>query len=152
MKISFSDDDTLIASMITSARLMLEKYTALTFATKTLQVMINVDEELFELPYGPVTSIVSVTRVDAMGVEDVLTAGTEYELVSRLIRMNSAGVHIIKYNAGYLSLPQGLKTDIMRLVAWMYQNRGIQFEAEDEINKYPEWKALAANAYQKVIV
>lgn len=152
MKITFAEDDGVILGMVASARRMLEKYTGLSFGTKVLKVTIDVEDELFELPHGPLTEIDSVTAVIDMGNTQVLTAGTDYEKVSRLIRLRTKGLHIIEYKAGFTSLPSDLRTDILRLVAWMYANRGIQFEAEDDLKKYPSWQAMAANGYVKVML
>lgn len=151
MKISFSDDDLIIDGLIATARRILEGFTGLSFGVKTLTAYMCVEDKWMDLPYGPVSAITSVTRIDGIGSTDVLVAGSDYELVGRRVIMNQSGEFKIIYTTSF-NVPDSLKTDIKKLVAYMYQNRGIQFESEDAIKMFPEWSSLSAHYYAKVVI
>jgi len=80
LRVSYSDEDTMIGRMITSARQWCEQYTQRILIDKTLTCQFyDLDGELrFELPYGPVDSITSVTRILSDGTEQALVSGTNY--------------------------------------------------------------------------
>jgi hypothetical protein len=72
-----------------------------------------------------------------------------------MLRILSCGTYLIDYTGGFTELPGDLRGDLLRLVAWQYQNRGIRFEAEEAgeaVRTYPKWRALAANNYIKTVV
>jgi hypothetical protein len=152
MKISFNDDDSLIYDLSRAARQVLESYTGLSFGVKTLSVQMDIDCDMVRLPYGPLQSVTSIVLHTGFGNNETLTAGSDYELFGKLLHLNRSGVMTITYTGGYIDMPEDLIADIKRLVAWMFQNRGIQFETGDEIKSYPQWNALAANRYIELVV
>jgi uncharacterized phiE125 gp8 family phage protein len=151
MKIGFSDDDSVISGLITTARTLLEKHTGLSLGSKTIRTMIDVCDDWVDLPYGPVATITSVSEILVDGTTEALTVDDDYVLVNRRLRMFNPGLYSIVYTTEQ-TVPEGLKSDIYRLVAYMYQNRGIQFESEDSIAKFPDWNSLSANYYAKVVI
>ena len=155
MKITFNDDDAIITELCKSSRIILEKYTGLSFGSKQLKVVLEVNHpgDLIELPQGPLVSIQSITREQPFGTDDTLGANVDYEIIgTKLLRINGCGTYVISYTAGFTTLPVDLKTDIYRLVSWQYRNRGIQFEAENDVTQLEEWQSLAANRYIKTMV
>lgn len=155
MKIAFADDDTLITELCTSSRAILEKFTGLSLGTKQLKVVMQINHPgcLIELPYGPVTAIESVVLDQAFATDDTQTVNVDYEVVgSRLLRVNQCGTFVIVYTAGFTQLPIDLKTDLYRLISWQYRNRGIQFEAQNDVTQFEEWQSLAANRYVKTLI
>ena len=149
----FSDDDSLLSELIKSTRKHLEKFTGLSFGSKTVKATMTLDSEWMEIPYGPVTGIVSVYRWDEGAGE--FQAYTDFKSFESKIRVQSEGIYRITYLAGFAPLPEDLKTDIKVLVAWQYQNRGINFgtEAEaDGLREYPHWNLLNARQYRKVVI
>jgi uncharacterized phiE125 gp8 family phage protein len=127
LNIDYGSWDSLIATLISSARTNLERYTGSTFGTKTLvstfqQVASNID-----IPYGPVQSITHVKSIDEGGVKTTLTAGTDYLITGnnfKNIRFFGIDTPIeIEYIAGYTSLPSDLKIAIMKQVAIDFQYR-----------------------------
>lgn len=151
MKIGFDTDDIIIDGLIGTARRILEGFTGLSFGAKTITAYMCVEDKWLDLPYGPVATITSITRIDGIASTDVLVAGSDYELVGRRVMMNQCGEFKIIYTTAF-TVPDSLKTDIKKLVAYMYQNRGIQFESEDDIKNFPEWSSLSAHYYAKVVI
>ena len=117
----FTDDDTLIGELITSARVRLEDYTGLSFIPKTLEIEFTNLAGNFVIPFGPVTEITSLTYSD----ED-LTAITEYTTTNNLSKLKTPLNEnmIMTYEAGYATLPKGLKLAMLKQIAWDYTNRG----------------------------
>ena len=74
-------EDTLIESMIKSARILLERKSNLSFGAKTLQVLFRAEELINDsvmLPYSPLISITSVKAVDAEETKTALTLNSGY--------------------------------------------------------------------------
>jgi uncharacterized phiE125 gp8 family phage protein len=151
MKITFDTDDIIIDGLIGSARRLLEKFTGLSFGAKTFTVMMEVNDQWVDLPYGPVASITSVTRFDDISHTELLTVDDDYKLVNGRLYMTQPGEFTIVYVTAN-TLRDDLKTDIYRLVAYMYANRGIQFESEDDMRAFPDWNSLNAHYYAKVVI
>lgn len=57
--ITFTDDDTLLTSLITQARKAIENYCNISIVTQLVILTADLYDE-WELPYGPVTGITSV--------------------------------------------------------------------------------------------
>jgi len=117
----FTDDDTLIGELITSARVRLEDYTGLSFIPKTMEIEFTNLAGNFVIPFGPVTEITTLTYSD----ED-LTAITEYTTTNNLSKLKTPLYKnmIMTYEAGYATLPKGLKLAMLKQIAWDYTNRG----------------------------
>jgi len=154
MAVTHSEEDDIIEEMITAARQMIEKYTGLSFGQKEITAVIQMDGcgTPYALPMGPTISIAAITSHVAFESNDALVAGTDYALVAGLLHNQVAGLMEIDYVAGFLELPEELKHDVLRVTAWLYQNRGIRFQAETEPLPYPEWNSLAANKYVQTVV
>lgn len=153
--VDYTTDDTLIWSLIQSTRRNLEKYTGLSFGTKTIEAIIEPDRLEFELPYSPVQSVTTVQKWD--GDEWVtLTADTDYYVIGDSLQVYTLSKFKITYQAGFTSFPEDLKTDIKVLVAWQYKNRGMNFQAEADnaaaVSQYPMTNLLNARNYRKVVI
>jgi uncharacterized phiE125 gp8 family phage protein len=141
----FDDDNTLIAELITSARLGLEEYTGLSFIPKTWEIEFDNYAGNFEIPFGPVNSVNSLK--DSQG--DTISA-SEYSLSinNRVLKTPTWGELVLNYEAGYTTLPARLKDAMLKDVAYRYMNRGdvnvdgISREAEVLASSYktsPTW-------------
>jgi Phage gp6-like head-tail connector protein len=76
--ISFTDDDTLLTSLITQARKAIENYCAVSMAYQTITLIADLFNE-WELPYGPVNGILGVstrTGTEGSGPGTYATAAT----------------------------------------------------------------------------
>ena len=153
--VDYTTDDTLITSLIKSTRKNLEKYTGLSFGTKTLDVIMENDKLEFELPYSPVQSVTSVEKWD--GDEWVtLTADTDYYVIEDCLQVFTKAKFRIVYVAGYTALPEDLVSDMKVLVAWQYKNRGLNFQADSDnaasVTQNPMTNLLNAKSYRKVVI
>ena len=149
----FTSDDTLITELVKSTRKHLEKFTGLSFGTKTIEAVMNVDLPSFELPYSPVQSVTSVEKWS--GTEwETLVLGEDYFVIEDNIEVYSQGKYRVNYQAGYTELPEDLKTDIKVLVAWQYENRGLKFAqtADNSLTMYPHWNLLNSRLYRKIVI
>jgi hypothetical protein len=146
MKVDFTSDDSIISSLITTARRVLEKYMGITMGQRTYTMQMEVCDDWVDVPYGPLDSVTSITRIDGVGATEAIT---DYEVRNRRILLNQTGIMEIVYDASF-TVPEDLKTDIKKLVAYYYQNRGLQFESD--VKRFPEWEALAAHNYAKVVI
>ena len=111
-RIDVTDDDTLITSLITAARIICENYANLSFIERTVTAKIKNGLGGIQLPYGPV-----ISEVAFYDDEDV-------ELTDYLLKDGDSNEVTAIYNAGYEALPENLKTAILNQIAWMYENRG----------------------------
>ncbi len=115
----FDFDDMLIADMIRAAREQIEKISASTIVPKTWEAVIN-NYRMYELTRGPIRNIISLTDKDGVAITDYTTVGTGRVFLKTPNQCEMT----ITYTAGYDVLPASLKIDIMRLVTYMYENRG----------------------------
>ena len=154
MAVKTTEEDDIIEDLITRARQMVEKYTGLSFGEKEITAVIHADGcgTPYALPYGPTISITSVLNRVAFSSSEVMVDGEDYQLQAGLFICRVEGLMEIVYEAGFLELPEELKGDILRVVAWLFQNRGIRFEADTEPLPFPEWNSLAANKYVQTVV
>jgi uncharacterized phiE125 gp8 family phage protein len=140
-KVTGTQDDTLIALLITAARKSLEKYTQSSFAHKHLHATwVTIPENWeVELPYGPIISVDKVYKIDENGAEEELTVNSDYyiygdqDFVLKVEQFWSTGLTVsrslrVEYTAGYgdtvtETLPDELKLAILKQVATDYMLR-----------------------------
>ena len=137
----FTDDDTLIGELITSAREGLEEWTGLSFIPKTWEIEFTNLAGNFVIPFGPENSITSLTDLAGNFVipfgpvnsitsltdsDDDLTAITVYTLTIDNAKLKTPlqADMIMTYEAGYSVLPKRLKEAILKEVAYRYTHRG----------------------------
>lgn len=118
----FDDDDRFLSEMITSARHRLEMWTGLSFIPKTFEIECTNLAGNYKLPFGPVTSITSVTNTDDTSLDYTTTRN-----LSRLKTPLQENI-IVTYEAGYTDLPKALKQAILMEVAYRYEHRGEEFD------------------------
>jgi hypothetical protein len=84
-----------------------------------------------EIPFGPVGDIVSLFQED--GTTEIVTPN--YTVVGnkwKFLKWPCYKNMILTYEAGYGDdLPNPIKVDIMRLCAYMYENRGEDTKIEE---------------------
>src|SRR5687768_3623659 len=69
----FDDDDTKLQEIAKSSREIIEQYTGVSMASKTLKSILRNDCGGIEIPFGPVTTLTNIKDVD--GVEIVADTG-----------------------------------------------------------------------------
>jgi hypothetical protein len=123
MKVNFSDDDTLIESLIKNARIWLENYTGKAYGTRSIKLTIEMTAgEWYDLP-GPVQSVDSITSVDYGDCPANTLLGSQ-------IRVYADGIYAIFLTYGFTTIPEDAKNDILSITAYTYQNRGIDLSNE----------------------
>lgn len=137
----YSFDDILIQSMITAARERTEVYTGCSLIPKTLTVYLTNLCGCISLP-GPVTG--AITATDSEGEEivadDIKTFGDKFP---ELISPQQEKMKLV-YDAGYTTVPKGLKLAIMNEVGYRYENRG-----DEEMDGLCKAAQVLANPYKR---
>lgn len=108
-------DDDLLATLITSARIMCEQYSGVGFKSRMITASINNADGGFNLPYGPVTSTPTAVDIDNNVIDIMYNMGQ----IQRPI-----GPMVVSYTGGYATLPQNLITALKQQIIFMYENRG----------------------------
>jgi hypothetical protein len=123
MKVNFTDDDTLIESLIKNARIWLENYTGKAYGTRSVKLTIEMTAgEWYELP-GPVQSVDSIIYADCTFCPDCGIFGSQ-------LRVYATGIYTIFLTYGFTTIPEDAKNDILSITAYTYQNRGIDLSNE----------------------
>lgn len=166
------DDDYLSNTLIPACRQVLENYCQISIVEKsvtaTLKIQSNIrlsdpsgyldirdNDNLFELPYGPVKAISSMTQVTTNGNILDMVENEDYSLSGNLYKsvvINSAGDFILVYTTGYANaIPRDLKLAILNEIAFRYELRG------DKTNRYAqqnvgacESSAFLADKYRRL--
>jgi uncharacterized phiE125 gp8 family phage protein len=148
LSVDYTADDAMLTDLIKAARGIVERIAGLSFGAKEIQATVQMDATAgpYALPWGPVTAITKVS----MGTTDLAT--DQYSLSGGLYTTTISGAQEITYSAGMAVLPAELKNDILRVTAWLYQNRGVRFEPNTEPLPFPEWNSLAANRYNMTVI
>jgi uncharacterized phiE125 gp8 family phage protein len=140
-KVTGTAEDSIFTILITSARQALEEYTQSSFVEKTLHATwLEVPEDnLLELPYGPIISVDKVYWIDEEGTEEEATLNSDYwvygdqDAIVKIGSYWSSGINTpravrVEYTAGYgdtntETLPSALKQAILKQVATDYELR-----------------------------
>jgi len=115
----FDFDDLLISDLIKASREQMEKISASTITRKTWEAVIN-NYKMLELPRGPVGDIISLFNDQGVEITTYTIVGND----RKFLKSPNQCCMTITYEAGYDDVPASLKIDIMRLCAYMYENRG----------------------------
>lgn len=136
IRVSHTSEDAEIAEMITAARQAIELAAGISIVTKQVTVWFSNKGGFFQLPYGPVTSSVTLYE-DTTGtvLTDKKIVGGKYPVVTFPAIDNLKAV----YNAGYAVVPKELKFAILDQVNHMYENRGAGAEGMGICEK--AWRA-----------
>lgn len=139
-KVDTTDDDTLVTSLITAARLQAEHQTGRVLVTQTWDVTLDeFPDDSIELPCPPLQSVTSITYLDAAGASQTL-ASTEYqviinELVGRIVpaygkswpvTLAQPAAITVRLVAGYglaAAVPAGIKAWMLIAIATLYAQR-----------------------------
>ena len=138
-------ENTLISSMISSIRTILEQRTGLVFAAKTFEVHFDPSDYPFVIPVYPIISVDSMVAIDYQGTETDLTLNTDYYktgmyeidlIINSLLNYNPETLDDDKYHDRYKvtvkagfghddteTLPVALLNAMQIQVFQWYQNR-----------------------------
>lgn len=147
LRVDFNDDDALITAMIVAARKAIENFCHISLVPKTITLWLKANEvpqsnymqpfqvreqfNEFELPYGPVASVDSVTSIDSDGTtiincvlnSDYYVTGKSYKSIKI---SNNFTNNVVVYEAGYAAgtVPPELWLAILNELAYRYEYRG----------------------------
>lgn len=166
------DDDYLSSILIPACRQVLEDYCHISIVEKTVTATLKIqnnirlsnpsgfnsirdEDNLFELPYGPVKEVLSMTMKTSNGCLNDLVENEDYTLSGSLYKsmvINSTGDIILVYKTGYANaIPRDLKLAILNEIAFRYELRG------DKTNRYAqqnvgacESSAFLADKYRRL--
>tara|TARA_R100000734_G_C3299113_1_gene89969 strand:+ start:330 stop:839 length:510 start_codon:yes stop_codon:yes gene_type:complete len=79
-RVNYSDDDTMIGKMLVQARIWCENYISRDIVAKNRTYYLDETNGVFDLPFGPVASISSVT-IDGVANTDYTTPGLDNETI-----------------------------------------------------------------------
>jgi hypothetical protein len=146
LKISFSEDDAILASLIKAARLYIENLTNYALGQKTIEIIADLDyRESYYLPQ-PIGSILSFQVWNGSSfVND-----TNYYLFRNSLVIDDSGRYKIVLTCGFSVMPADFKTDILKLVAWNYQNRGLDFSNEN--TSLVDFPKLSTDFYKQIVI
>ena len=130
LRVTTEDDDTIITDLITVARKRIEAFSLRSLVAKSI-VLTGYLQNPFLLPYSPISNISAVKYLDGQivdtGVNDWDTLDPdEYQVIGyndKHFRPQFAGTYEITYTTT-ANADAGLKTDLKRVLLWMYENRG----------------------------
>ena len=144
LRIDTNEEESLISSLISAARMYAEKYTCRSFLTQEWELSKKVIAEKVYLPYPPVEGVVLVS-VDGNFIDDyryTLVGEDTLYFVSPIRSVTPGGI-VIRYAAGYGNVPEDVPRDIRQAilitVAGLYENResgGISAEARELLKPY----------------
>lgn len=144
LRVTASDDDTLITAMITAATETAEQLTGLAIMPQTWELTLDAFPDAFELTRVPAASVTSLKYYDADGVLTTMDGasytldiaddygfayvvpayGTEWSAARDQIN-----AVVVRYVAGYANaaaVPQAIKSWILLKVGAMYENRELE--------------------------
>ena len=119
--INESEENALIQSLITAARLMCEEYSNIGFVKRPVIAVLNNGNGGAFLPLGPIGTIVSVEDMEGNTIpeENYKLSGS---LWKQLIYPRLHNI-VISYYAGHEVLPENLKTALLNAIYFLYDNR-----------------------------
>jgi uncharacterized phiE125 gp8 family phage protein len=145
LRVDFSDDDTLITTLIQSARERAEQYCNRSFITQTIEVYYDKIERTFILPRAPIQSV-STVKLIYLNEVSTLTQNADYYVMGnqdQWITITATTYNLppgfspgddisryhldVTYTAGYGSswtnVPMGIQEAIMKMVGAAYEVR-----------------------------
>lgn len=129
LKIDFTNDDTLIANLITGIRQNVERYTGLSLIAKTIEYFDEDIEEIVKLPYPEHLAIVEVKLNGTVSTAYKKTGLTQFILKITDTSQsddNESGLYV-KYTTSGTCI-QAIKDEMLKAIDEKYRNRGNTFE------------------------
>lgn len=125
LKIDFTDDDTLIETIISGVREMAEELTGLSLIPSTIVYFEDLDyDDEIRLPYPEHNAVTAVTQNGDDILSDCIITG-ETEKVVKLPYIYD-GIKITYTTLG--TCPAGVKLALLKAIADIYEKRGNTFE------------------------
>lgn len=135
LRVTHSDEDTYIGTLIQAATKYIEQYTGRSFEERTLRLYLDKFSPSIQLPRGPVTAVTSVQYIDTDGVlQTVASSVYTTDLISDpqwIVRLQDEvwpttqdviNAVRVNYTAGETS-PADIKHAVLLLVGKWYDKR-----------------------------
>lgn len=156
LRVSNTQEDTMITRMITSAREWAERYCNRSFIDKTVTQYVSEpgDTTEFDLIHVPVATITSVKRIDKEGTATTLTLNTNYWKIGNTeptIRVTQVFSTDNSYSYEFIyttsaSCPGPVKEAILSILAEMWEVRSSSNDQGRTLSYFNAQKML--NAYR----
>ncbi len=145
-RINYTDDDTMIAKMLVQARIWCENYISRDIVAKNRTYYLDETQGVFDLPFGPVASISSVT-IDGVANTDYTTPGLDNETVD----IDGAGdkVKVTYITAGLDD--NLLQQAVLQLAATYYDNRH-DYVVGKAVSEVPSSVKDVLNSYKNMFI
>jgi uncharacterized phiE125 gp8 family phage protein len=147
LRVSFSDDDALIAELIISARHFAENYIGNSLAAQNFEVS-YVDElpNFIALPMSPIASITSIITEDLSGNQVTPPTNSFYLSSGRYLHLHQyICAHITKITyqtSGNMGEEAAIKRAMLSHIALMYDIRGESPIPADSMLIYQQYKQV----------
>ena len=149
MRVDTSADDTLIAQMITQARIICENYISWDIVAKNRTLYLASVDDRFVLPFGPISSISSIS---VKGTNLAATAYETFGLGDTLIELNSLPAEEVKVTYITTGLDDSfLIQAILQMVSTYYDNRA-DFIIGKTVNEIPTNVKSSLSSYKNVFI
>jgi uncharacterized phiE125 gp8 family phage protein len=124
LRVDGSDEDGLISSLITAARLMIEAHTDRALLNQNWVFYLPADGKAHHLPLRPAQSIVEV-KVNDTATTDYVSRKRGEDITIKLNQAAEAQVEfVVGYGAEGSSVPAPLRQALLQLTGFWYENRG----------------------------
>ena len=132
VRIDTNADDALITQMITEARIWCENFISRDIVAKNRTYYLPTTNGLFDLPFAPIASVVSVL------INGAAAQYTEYGLDDLSIELDGGPADNVKVTYTTTGLNDGLvKQALLQLVSTYYDNRADFSVSTGDVNKVP---------------
>ncbi len=135
LRVTFSDDDTEIETLIKKAVRHIENYCNISIVYQRVQLIASMVRE-WSLPYGPVIGIESVqdsSGSTGSGPVQYTTSADSWEITGNLYNPGGEYRQKIVYTTGNFC-PHDLKDCVLQVLTFLYENRGAEVNIS-ELNK-----------------
>ncbi len=142
--VGVSPEDALLLDKLLSAHATAEHYTGVALGSQTLELALDAFPDAIKLPNGPVTSITSITYIDAAGDTQALDAADytldDYSTPQWVVpaynttwpdTLDTVNAVKVRYVAGAAALPAAAKAALLLMVEWLRANRGDAMTEDD---------------------
>ena len=116
LKLDLNDDDSLLITIITAARIQVENVINLSLISRTIKATIINGLGNFLLPYGPVTTITTV--------QDMLGNLVPNAYIGNIIYEAFEHTAIVTYDVQVTAIRPNIKLALLQQCAFLYEHRG----------------------------